>query len=123
MKQRKYKRLGPERRKFLRLNAATIEYVVIGKGSSKDMSFTRDIGAGGVCIFVAENIKVGSLLALKIYLPRVEDPIEAKGKVVWRDISSFLSGQGRRHYDVGIEFCEIDKHKRKMIDKYVLQQT
>ena len=109
---REGKYTGGERRKYLRLHAATIEYSIIGKAALSETSFAKDIGAGGVCIFISEEMETGTLLSLSIYLPNVEEPIKAKGKVIWKRLSSFLSGQEKKHYDTGVEFLEIDDNDR-----------
>lgn len=112
---------GEERRKYPRLSAAVVEYFPVGKEESTETSFTRDVGAGGICIIVSERIEKDTILALKIYLPDIDTPIEAKGKVVWINESSFLRTKASKkgHYDLGIEFVTLGEKDREKIYHYV----
>jgi len=112
---------GPERRKYPRLSAAVVEYAPVGKEELQEMSFTRDVGAGGICIVVGEEIQKETILALKIYLPDNNNPIIAKGKVVWIRRSSFLERRAgkKEYYDLGMEFVALDEKDREKIYHYV----
>lgn len=110
---------GAERRRYPRLHASVVEYYPIGRAEATEMSFTENIGAGGICIFVTENLDIDTLLFLKIYLPHKETPIEAKGKVVWTAKSSFLGIERTKNFDVGVTFVEIGEDDRKDIAEYV----
>jgi c-di-GMP-binding flagellar brake protein YcgR len=114
---------GPDRRKYPRLRAAVVEYSPVGEEDTKEMSFTKDVGAGGICIIVSENIEQDAVLSLKIYLPDSEDAIDAMGKVVWVRESEFLKAKARnkdkKHYDLGLEFVEIEEKDREKIYHYV----
>ncbi len=113
-----------ERRKYKRVYAAFVEYSCIGEDTLKEIaSFTEDVSAGGICILASEEKEKDTLLSLKIYLPDRKDPIEAKGKVVWTRPSSFLKTKEKKHYDLGIEFVEIDEEDRKSILKYASRHS
>jgi len=118
MSEKEEKKFGNERRKYLRLRASIVEYVPIGKTSTKELTFTENIGGGGIRILASEALEVDTLLSLKIYLSSAQAPIEVKGRIVWVEPSSFLDKQGQKHYDVGIEFVEIDNKNRQAILKY-----
>lgn len=121
LKQEKFS--GTERRKYLRLRASIVEYTPIGKTTEKELTFTENIGAGGIRILASEVLEVDTLLSLKIYLSSSQAPIEAKGKVVWVADSSFLDKKGRKHYDVGIEFVGIGDNDRRAILKYTKRHS
>ena len=113
---------GQERRRFPRFPSSLVEYFPIEEGiTSIKTSFTENICPVGISLLVDEEIKINTLLSLKIYLPGSKDVIEAKGRVVWTRLSSFLSREKRKHYDLGIEFVEIDESDRKRIWQYVLE--
>ena len=116
---------GQERRRYPRLKGATVEYVAIGKASPKEISFTEDISAVGIRILASENIEIDTILLLKIYLPHYSDPIKVKGEVVWTRQSRFLRREGRKalHYDIGIEFIEINDDDQLKICQYTVDQT
>lgn len=109
---------GVERRHYPRLRSAVIEYSFMDKESPEEAAFTRDVGAGGISIIVNEKIELEVLLILKIYLPDYNDPVKAKGKVVWRQESAFKLPQTTR-YDIGIEFFEISDEDKQKISEYV----
>jgi len=110
---------GPERRRYPRLPGTLVEYFPIGEIAAKKTSFTENISPVGVRLLVDEEIKINALLSLKIYLPGSKDAIEAKGRIVWTRLSSFLSRGKRKHYDLGMEFVEIDESDREKIWQYV----
>jgi len=109
-----------ERRRFVRLSA--LVDIVYDKRDSlkhKKLTLAKNIGRGGICLIVYEELKKSDLLDLKIYLPESKTPINAVGRVVW--VKEFIIGDistGRR-FDAGIEFIEIDKEDAKIIEKYI----
>ncbi len=109
---------GPERRRYPRLKAALIEYSLLGDVSSKELSFTKNVSIGGVCILLPEEIPTNTLLSLNIYLPNCDKPIILKGKVVWIERSDYYT-PGRTYYNVGIEFIDIDEKTQSLINSYI----
>ena len=116
---------GKERRRFPRLKGATVEYFAIGKASPREMSFTEDISAVGIRILSSDEIAIDTILLLKMYLPHHNEPVEAKGRVVWTRQSRFLrkEGQPGKHYDIGIEFIEISDEDQQIVCQYTLDQS
>ena len=110
---------GIERRKYPRIHATFVEYSPIGEIIPQKKSFTENVGPGGICFLVDEEIKLKTHLSLKIYLPDSQEVIEAKGKVVWTKASSFLSVGKGNHYDLGLEFVEIDEYDQQRIWQYI----
>jgi len=110
---------GRERRRFPRLPGASVEYSILEENTPIKTTFTENISPVGVRLLVDEEIKINALLSLKIYLPGSKDAIEAKGRIVWTRLSSFLSRGKRKHYDLGMEFVEIDESDREKIWQYV----
>lgn len=119
MEFQKGKYFGVEKRKFPRIRASVVEYCPIGNVESKQLSFTEDLGAGGMRIFCSQDFKIDTLLLLKIYLPLEKEPIEAKARVIWSRQSHFLDkNTEEKNYDVGVEFIEIDEEDRQSIFEY-----
>ena len=116
---------GDERRRYPRLKGATVEYTVVDKAHLREMSFTEDISAVGIRMLASEELKLDMLLNLKIYLPNFPEAIAATGKVVWTRRSSFLRKEGAQgeHFDIGIEFVDIDDQDQTTICQYTLDQT
>ena len=108
-----------ERRKFIRLTIdAQINYTIIADSASSRSAPLKDIGAGGICLLLNEQLKEGDILKLDILLPDDPPVIPTKGKVIWVKSFSIASEKNVR-YDTGIEFTEISDADRKKINKYV----
>jgi len=121
MSTEKQKYTGVERRRYPRLRASIVEYYPIENSSAKEITFTENLGGGGICFLASEKLQVGTMIFLKIYLPIASQPILAKGRVVWTKESSFLDSRNRQSYDLGVEFIEIDEEDRKKILDYTLK--
>lgn len=119
MNNQKEEYAGRDRRRFPRLRACIVEYTPLGKVLPSEICFSENISSGGICIFIADDLDVDTLLGLKIFLPYYEDPLKAKGKIVWKKESSFMGKRGVENYDIGIEFTEIEDEDRKSIDAYI----
>jgi len=109
-----------ERRKYVRLNTLVdVAYQKHQPEVEKELSLSKNISKGGICLIAYEKLKKFDLLDLKLYLPGARAPINAVGKVVWTE--EFIIGDistGRR-FDVGIEFMKISPEDKKKIDQYV----
>ena len=111
--------LVEERRKFIRLNInVQIRFSVIEDYKTQKIAETKDIGAGGICFILDEELKKGDALKLDLFLPEDPPTIQALRRVVWIKPFSIASEKNTR-YDTGIEFTEIDYEDRKKINKYV----
>jgi hypothetical protein len=99
-----------ERRKWKRY---TIDIAVKVKVSGADGGSTycygraNDVGEGGMCLYIAQELKLGSVITLSLTLPYSERPISCK--VVVRNRDSFK---------YGVEFKELGK-----IDREILLET
>ena len=111
-----------EKRQFPRLNVSVdVEYKILEKELSPEkVTFTRNIGAGGICLIVYEKIAIGSILALRINLKDANCVIETKGRVVWSEYFT-MSADSRDRYDLGIEFMDINESDRQKISQYVFK--
>jgi Tfp pilus assembly protein PilZ len=119
MEARKDKYHGQERRRYSRLPGTMVEYFPLGKNNLKKSSFTENVSPVGICFLTDEKIEVDTILSLRIHLPNSKDALEAKGKVIWTNVSAFLSVEKASHYDVGVEIIEIDETDRVKIEKYI----
>ena len=115
----KEKYTGPERRRFPRLRACIVEYSKIGQKKSKQLAFTENISAGGICIFVSDDFEINASLELNIFISYCSYPLKAKGRIIWRNSSLFLDRIGEKNYDIGIEFTEINELDRLAIGEYI----
>lgn len=119
MENQREKRSGLERRKYPRLSIPVLIHFSIGKESLERICVAKNIGAGGICLIVPEEIPTQTILALRINMPEEKDPIQAKGKVVWSQGISYGPGKIVYYNSAGIEFTEIADSDRQRISKFV----
>ncbi len=109
-----------ERRQFVRLSILTdVAYNKKETSEKEKVSFTKNIGGGGICLIAYEEVAVSDVLELKISLSEEKAPITILGKVVW--VKKFSIGDSFRgeRFDVGVEFINISASDKQKIDKYV----
>ncbi len=113
---------GAERRRAKRVYASFVEYCHIEDHEQKRIqAFTENISSTGICIFTNENIPADCVLSIIIYLLDGTGSISSKGRVVWVRPSEFLDTADKKHFDVGIEFVEIDEEDRKRLSRYAAE--
>lgn len=110
---------GPERRKYMRLDAdCAVNYLKLSKDlkSVKDVtesSYSEDISAGGLKFKATEPYVVGTVLELQIKIPLTEQFITAIGKVVRS------TKKDKDSYEIALLFIWIKDKDIKVIDDYV----
>jgi hypothetical protein len=122
------KQLGPERRKYIRLDSVfPVEFRLSNFNTRQYVSdwlqgFTSNLSKSGICLVVnnlkpepAVLIKGGSVrLSLKISLPIAQKPISASVRVAWvKEIAGEPSG-----YLIGLAYEEIDPRQNNKIMRY-----
>ena len=108
-----------EKRKFVRLSALVDVIYNKRTATEQELSLTKNISQGGICLIAYDEIKEQDILDLKLYLPEDNTPLRATGRVVW--VKEFTIGsinEGRR-FDVGIEFIDIKEEDANRVNKYV----
>lgn len=110
-----------ERRKFPRLNAKLlVKYRVLEKGKKRKESESKDIGGGGIKLFLNERLLKDTPLELEINIPGEGKPIVAEGRVVWSKEVGCGSGEELGEwFDTGIMFTKIEPLEQCRILKYV----
>lgn len=76
----------------------------------KDLSFTRNISKGGICLVTREKFKLDTLLRVQIYVPTRKEPIKALVKVAWINKRMLRSG-----YDIGVSFVEMTESDKRAL--------
>jgi c-di-GMP-binding flagellar brake protein YcgR len=108
----------PEKRKYPRLKVYHLaKYRLFSEakeGEPPIAASIRDIGGGGVCLRVEEQIPVASILQVYINFPHLPQSIPSLAKVVWVK----KIGKSKRH-ELGIEFLEIEDIFRSAIIKRI----
>ena len=109
-----------ERRKYPRLKIVVdVDYNIHLDEASCENKKTKskNISSGGICIFVSEDIKLGSILDLNFKLTNDDPIIKTKGLVVWTN-SFEVQSERQTIYELGIEFTEISESDKALINKY-----
>ncbi len=106
-----------ERRKYIRLKTpVSVMYTVPDTGIVHS-SVTKDMSADGLRLETnAKEIAKGSMLELKMELYGANNPVHAKGKVVWMKQLSLEDGAPS---DIGIEFIEIEEDNKNTFLKFL----
>ncbi len=105
-----------DHRKFLRVDICTeVEYQILPL-NSVFKSRTKNISRNGLCFLTKDELKVGTLLLLKFYLPDKEKTqIECVGRVIWQKKADNTG------YFTGVEFRDLDVEKELKILLFILQ--
>ena len=79
---------------------------------------TENVGAGGICLILEELLERFSLVTLRLELDTHLPWLESLGKVVWIVPSQEVTS-GKKAYDTGIEFVNMDPGHQELIRSYV----
>ena len=105
--------VNKERRKYIRLSSHHLLKVKeIDK--NKDLTFIRNISAGGVLFYSKKDIEVNTMVELEINFPNYPNPIKATAKVL-RTVSLTQVGG----YEVAAEFISVDQDAREFINQKI----
>src|SRR5271154_3332967 len=101
---------GTDRRKFPRVMYPCMVKVISSDGSQQQLlAHTENIGQGGLCVILKNEIKLFTLVETEIDLLDINEHIKAKGKVVWDVRRKSVEKIKPMFHDTGIEFTEISK--------------
>jgi hypothetical protein len=110
---------GTDRRKFPRVIYPCMVKVISAQGVQPPiLTHTENIGQGGVCLTVKNEIKLFTDVEVEIDLLGIDKHIYPKGKVIWVVRRKAIETVKPLFYDIGIEFSEIAKP-----DQEYLRQT
>jgi len=111
---------GLNRRRFPRVNYPCL--VVIQNADDKKemiMSQTENVGVGGICVILRNNLKMFCPVELEIDLMDLGGHIRCKGKVVWCVQRKMEEKDKPLFYDTGIEFQDITPHDKQRLSDIV----
>jgi Tfp pilus assembly protein PilZ len=111
---------GLNRRKFPRVNYPCL-VVIRGGDDNQDviLTHTENVGVGGVCVILKQDIKMFSAVDLEVDLLDLGDHIKCKGKVVWNVQRKDESEQKPLFYDIGVEFQDLEKEENQRLEEIV----
>ena len=85
--------------------------------TAQHISHNRNLSAGGICLVLHPEIKVGDMLQLDIKLPN-RNSIHVKGQVRWMDYNVPIPGRKTTACEGGIEFLDIDEAAQKELHNF-----
>ena len=108
-----------EKRQFPRIKFHCM--IVIHNGSERDnknnslLTHTENVGIGGVCVTLKEDVKVLSAVNIELDLLDVENHICCNGKVVWSIKQEDDDENKPRFFNAGIEFSDITEEDKSRL--------
>ncbi len=107
---------GLDRRKFPRVMYPCLVKVISSAGTHDAiLTHTENIGLGGLCITLKNEIKMFSAVDLEVDLLDLSEHIKPKGKVVWSVRRKSIEKVKPLFYDTGVEFTEISQRDQNRL--------
>jgi len=110
---------GINRRKFPRANYKCLIAIKKRLTSKTISTQTENIGAGGICIVIKEDLGLFQGVDVELYLDENKPPVKCGGTVVWVVKKSEPKRKGNYLYDTGVEFIDIRPEDRDRITDIV----
>ena len=112
---------GLNRRKFPRVIYPCLVVIQNGAQGDKDiiLTHTENIGIGGVCIVLKQDLKMFTVVELELDLLDLGNHIKCQGKVVWNVQRRDDAKNKPMFYDIGIEFMELSQEERDRLERII----
>src|SRR3989338_7938019 len=110
---------GINRRKFPRASYKCLITIKKRLTSKVISTQTENIGAGGICVIIKEDLGLFQGVDIELYLDDDRPPIKCGGTVVWVVKKSEPKRKNAYSYDTGIEFIDIRPEDRDKITQVV----
>jgi len=110
---------GIDKRRFPRANYRCSIFIKRSGATKKISTITENIGGGGVCIILDEDLGLFRGVEIEVALDDKETPIKSSGTVVWVVKKKSHMKTDNYCYDTGIEFVNISENDREKILKTV----
>lgn len=115
-----------ERRAFMRLNLEVdIQYKVLTSSESSKLNFrperhtqSRNLSAGGLVFAATEQLKISSVLELKIELPRSKEPINCHARTV-----RVTETEEEGSYEIAVCFLDLSGSDRAKLAEFVKEEV
>ena len=114
---------GINRRQFPRVHYKCL--ISIGKRDPIKIisTYTENIGAGGICVIVGEDLGLFQGVTLELDLQNgVNTNIKCNGTVVWVVKKRNLENKKIALYDTGIEFVDLPAKEKGRLTKIVVSE-
>lgn len=111
-----------EQRKFVRLDTTVpVAYRVVSSTATARPTTTKNLSAGGICLFVNEPLSSGATLDIEIALPGRAAPLRLTGEVVWCETYELLGATDQVcNIQVGVKFVDIHPDDQDAIQRYMI---
>lgn len=110
---------GINRRKFPRASYKCMISIKKRLNSKSIATETENIGAGGICVIIKEDLGLFQGVDLELFLEDNNPPIKCGGTVVWVVKKAEPKQKGVIFYDTGIEFIDVRPEDRDKIIEVV----
>ncbi len=110
---------GIDRRKFPRASYKCLISIKRRLTSKSIATHTENIGAGGICVIIREDLGLFQGVDLEVYLEDSSHEVKCGGTVVWVVKKSQSRQKKALLYDTGIEFIDIRPEDRDRISSLV----
>jgi len=83
-----------------------------------NMASADNLSAGGAFFYYNKDLKIGSLVDLRMFVPESKTSLYGVGKIirVKKNIKPSI-------YDIAVEFTEIDEQTREIIEKFAIKSS
>ncbi len=98
---------GIDRRKFPRANYSCLITIKKRLTAKTISTHTENIGAGGICVLVKEDLGLFQGVDLEINLEDMSPTVKCGGTIVWVVKKANPKSKGNVLYDTGVEFIDI----------------
>ena len=107
---------GIDRRKFPRIHYKCLLYIKKADSTKTISTYTENIGAGGICVVLNEDLGLFQGVNLEITLENgIHANVKCSGTVVWVVKKHPIKEKGAMQYDTGIEFVDITEEAENRI--------
>lgn len=108
---------GLDQRVFPRFSTGC-DILIQGKKGPPIRAKTENLGAGGVCVILGEELEKLTHVRLRLNLDTNRPPVECEGRVIWT-VASKVLGTRKVTFDTGIEFLNLAPETGSAITAFV----
>ena len=112
---------GLNRRKFPRVNYPCLVVIDKNNATLEDamLTHTENVSSGGISVILKKNFKMFSTVDIELDLLDLDHHIKCKGKVMWSVRRKQTESKRPNHYDVGLEFVDLEKKEHNRIEDII----
>lgn len=110
---------GVDKRRFPRANYPCKIIVIKKQAAEKISTHTENIGVGGVCVMLNQELDRFSEVELILFLKDQQPPIYCDARIVWTVKRQMPSPKQATQIDTGVEFVNLKEKDKLRIEKVV----